>query len=492
MKKQTKRNFKILALTLSVMLMVSCIFIIGTSAEDSPSTGEFIAQSVVYGDKYQIAFIVDCTDADAEAGTVSLKYKWAGEETEKSAELFTGDKGTTDRAIFVTEGVAAYHLTREATATTYLNGTPVETKSYSIATFLYNKLFRDGFINAAESDANYADKLVYTSLITYGAASQTAHLETPGTLITDYKYVGITDGVLATDATNSGASTKTGGIYTYGSTVYPYAEGVAMWEITYTAIDAYGVKSTAKEVVPNGEAVAIKDNASFAPTTVSAGKYYDSFGGYDFASNTVTQLAESGKMGIYSAGGLLRLDDLGKADAGYVAIGTQIDGTLKAIVGSSTSWQPAAYGLIGSASDANCVVFETDIRIDIVKTPTSYSSSNHLFRFGLTTGYTDSSGTQGAADYCAIVPLAENDYRFINGNASVSISENEWFNLCIEYYKDSGTFVYYINGTEVSRINSTAGTAYKDAWLVMGAPNQGNNFEIKDSYVGAIDKTLAE
>ena len=262
-----------------------------------------------------------------------------------------------------------------------------------------------------------------------------------------------------------------------------------MWEITYTAIDAYGVKSTAKEVVPNGEAVVLKDNAIFTPVEHKAGDYFNAFGGFDFASNTVTELVDSGKMGYYSHG-YLRLDDLGMADAGYTAIATT-DGALKAIVGN-TSWHPAAYGLLGNTSDANCVVFETDIRFDIVATPSSYSTSNHLFRFGLTTGYTSSSGTQGAADYCAIVPLAENDYRFINGNASVSISENEWFNLCIEYYKDSGTFVYYINGTEVSRINSTAGTAYKDAWLVMGAPNQGNNFEIKDSYVGAIDKTLAE
>ncbi len=192
---KTTKITKALVLALSLVLLVGSAIGISVAAEATAtdSTAEISAQSIVHDDKIQIAFAIDATEDEVKAGVAYIEYYFDGDSANtKKAALYTA-AAYQGKAILVTEGLAAQDLTSVVTATSYLNGAAVETKTYSVVQFLLTKLYRD--IDSVE--AKYA--ALYESLIDYSAKAQ-AVFDPEEKSINDYylvwtedaKYDGVT------------------------------------------------------------------------------------------------------------------------------------------------------------------------------------------------------------------------------------------------------------------------------------------------------------
>ena len=159
---------KILVLALSLALLMTAAIGITASAEGEEvvdNRGDIYSTSIVHNDKIGIAIAVKATAEEIANNTVTVKYQWADEAEPKTATYFGAHETQEGYVWVVTEGVAAYDLAREATITSYLNENQVESGKYSVATFLYTKLYKDGVTGAAQE--------CYEALLAYGAASQT-------------------------------------------------------------------------------------------------------------------------------------------------------------------------------------------------------------------------------------------------------------------------------------------------------------------------------
>ena len=142
MKNRSITKFFVLALSL-VLFMTAVIGI--TAYAGNNDSGDIYSTTIVHDDKISLAIAVKATAEEIANGTVVVNYVWV-----------------------VTEGVAAYDLGLNATITSYVKSgddyVEVESGVYSVATFLYNKLYRDG----VEGEA----KACYEALLAYGATSQ--------------------------------------------------------------------------------------------------------------------------------------------------------------------------------------------------------------------------------------------------------------------------------------------------------------------------------
>ena len=161
---KTKNLAKILVLALSLVLLMTAVIGITASAEGEDDRGNIYSTSIVHNDKISIAIAVKATAEEIANNTVTVKYQWADEAEPKTATYFGTHENQEGYVWVVTEGVAAYDLAREATITSYLNEGLVESGKYSVATFLYNKLYIDGVTGAAQE--------CYETLLEYGATSQ--------------------------------------------------------------------------------------------------------------------------------------------------------------------------------------------------------------------------------------------------------------------------------------------------------------------------------
>lgn len=188
---------KILVLVLSLALIIGAAVGISAAAESETNTGSIDALSIVHGEKIQILVAVTANAED----NVSVSYAWAGEDAK--AAVITDEVTKEGCKVFVTEGVAAYDLAKVATITTYVDGEAVDTKTYSVAEFLYSMLYRDGFATSDdEQEAAAAD--CYEALLAYGAASQIHLGENADKLVTDATYVYTTVEGATVDGTHRG------------------------------------------------------------------------------------------------------------------------------------------------------------------------------------------------------------------------------------------------------------------------------------------------
>ena len=147
---KTTKITKVLVLALSLVLLVGSAIGISVAATEetttTDSTAKILAQSIVHDDKIQIAFAIDATVDEVKSGVAYVEYYFDDDSAnKKNAALYT-DAAYQDKAILVTEGLAAQDLTSVVTATSYLNGAAVETKTYSVVQFLLTKLYNgDGY-----------------------------------------------------------------------------------------------------------------------------------------------------------------------------------------------------------------------------------------------------------------------------------------------------------------------------------------------------------
>ena len=193
---------KILALALSLVLLVSSVFAVMTSAESDGGV-EILAQNIVYGEKVSIAYAVKADISDAISGNIGISYYWSDETAEEAKKAILLDTTIASNLydgkypVFVTEGVPAKELDKVAFAAITVGEVAGEfNHSYSAVQYLYTKLYKEGFAAKTEEDGlDFERKSLYENLLAYGASAQSVLIngkaeteEDKVTLVTNYKY----------------------------------------------------------------------------------------------------------------------------------------------------------------------------------------------------------------------------------------------------------------------------------------------------------------
>ncbi len=187
-----KNTFTKIALLVLSLALLACISF-AVSAEETSGEVKILAQNVIYNDNVSIVYAVDASIEDAKAGNVKVAYYWEGEETVYNAALLdttVQDNLYEGHPCFATTGVAPKALGKVAYATVYTGDAPAEDavwKSYSVAEYLYARLYKNGFVNKTEADGkDYNRKLLYQNLLEYAAQAQVIFNYNPDELVTDY------------------------------------------------------------------------------------------------------------------------------------------------------------------------------------------------------------------------------------------------------------------------------------------------------------------
>ncbi len=224
---KNKRTLKLLIAVLSLALLVGSALGLVASAESTDTTADIIAANIVYGDRVQLAFAVDTEVSNAE--NINLYYyigtpvKGSEPKIATRLEGKTYTEGGVSYPIYVTEGVPAKDIGDKfyafaAPAVGELPENP-DYMVYSVAEYLYSRLYNDGYIRKTVYDGKeYNRKRLYELLLEYGAQAQTVLVNDVSsgkaeTLVTDYVFVSVLGGTIgdtgATSALYEGATQVT-------------------------------------------------------------------------------------------------------------------------------------------------------------------------------------------------------------------------------------------------------------------------------------------
>lgn len=192
--------------------------------------------------------------------------------------------------------------------------------------------------------------------------------------------------------------------------------------------------------------------------TTGEGVYYNKVGGYEFNVTDIWKEidlnnASATKPFVWrSAGGTAgRYVHITKASAGdkysYIQIASQ--GTDKSLeYGQATSSSTASSIYLKSTeSNGNFYVFETDI---LIGTVSGLEDGDELLSFFLGTEHNKESTF---FENLKIIKARENQYSLAHSAEKVyaQMDASNWYNIALEYYYETNTAVYYVNGTEVGR-----------------------------------------
>ncbi|MBQ8583594.1 MAG: hypothetical protein IJ488_03175 [Clostridia bacterium] len=190
---KNSRASKLLILAFSLILLIGSALGIAISAEGE-NTYEIAKINISHGDRTYVLMAVDAPVADA--ASIEVKYSYGG--SDYVAEYDGTSTVVIDEVtypVFYTHGISPKDIGEDIIAEAHAKGavdyTPVE-YNVSIAEYLYNMLYAQGYVNATvDTDKNL--KALYEAHIAYGAAAQQALWndveDTDRTLITERSYV---------------------------------------------------------------------------------------------------------------------------------------------------------------------------------------------------------------------------------------------------------------------------------------------------------------
>lgn len=423
-----KRTIKAITVALAVMLLACSVFAFGASAntEEETNTVDILAQNLYYEDLVSVLYAVDVPLEDAENVTVQyyyasnpdVKYEAVLLDTTNPNYVCTvklDDNTEVKYPCFRTAGFAAHNFTDVVYAVAYTGDVaptnPVY-KEYSVAEYLYSRLYKDDFINKTEADGDdYTRKMHYENLMAYGETAQML-FDKEETLITDYSFVYFPekDGIL------NGITGKTSGLYakdTSFAVTYTGTANVAGWNVNGGDLIVEGKDAT---VTATGDLMSFVAVASTATPNIVMNP--------DSVVDTTIEWAED------PAGertdNVIHVTDPGTASE---------DGT---------NWATVGMEVLDASS--NVYVFESDIYI-----PTTYTAGPQLISFT----FMNSSEKPlsrffiGASD--TALNLRENNSS-VSGNQTVSevATTGTWFTLKIVLTNgDVPTTEVYINNVKV-------------------------------------------
>lgn len=430
---------RIISLVIALALIAGMIPAVVASAEEA-TTPEIISQNIEYNGYFGLMYAVDAATVKGGKVTVAVydaEMNKVGSYTKDKTEDITTAEGKTVTVYAITTApVAAKDMADVYYAkATDAEGNESELKRYSVGEYLYERLYANGVINAEEGTKDYNKKVFYENVLAMGASAQTvlvndkkAEGEAKEALVTDYKYVSVTGGVLADG--------YTAGIFEKGTTV----------TVNHTATAPEGKALTAWKSASNtytSASFALDDHAVIAPVYGNAVLDFE-VGGIpasvttSLTTGTAFCTTEGGKMCLY----------------------------LNTVKGGADS---VAFGLTAlSEPDYNTTVFETDFKLAHVGPSSSYFENFVL---------TDANGNIAYK------------FTFRHGDAGIQIndgSDNQqtviapkgtWISLRIEYtYVDENNVTintYVNNELKYSSTNFVGETAIKNVCVFKQTTDTG-------------------
>ena len=178
MKKSTK-IFSILLVSLITLISVVCVTAFATEAEATLDVT--LNKNICVSDKIQAMYAVKADEnITAENTTLTVYDKdpeaegaqvvWSGYGVEENLVQFGGDK----YIVFYTNRVALFGMAETFYVQFESDGVKSAVESYSVAEYLFDKLYKDDFVNKTEADGeDYSRKLFYEGLVQTGAAAYT-------------------------------------------------------------------------------------------------------------------------------------------------------------------------------------------------------------------------------------------------------------------------------------------------------------------------------
>jgi len=403
---------KIISAFITLSLLLCLAGGITVSAEESATAPEIISQNIEHGGYFAILYAIDADTVEGGRVTVSV-YDEAmtlkGSFTSTEVETIT-TAGGESRSVYV---VKTLPVAAKDMADVYY-AKPIDgagnvgaLKRYSVAEYLYERLYANGVVNAEEGTKAYNQKLFYEAILDMGAMAQTVLINdklaegaTPEVLVTDYRYVSVSGGVLADGYTS--------GIFEKGSTV--------TLSHTATAPEGQGLVGWASgSTVYTSASFELNEHAVLSPSYGSAV--------VDFENDKIPFAYE-----LNSTGASLYTTNQHGRKAAYLR--TYSDGA------DSITFTPT----VMAESDYNTVVFDTMIQL-MHNGPSTTYFQNFFF--------TDKDGNVA---YKFTLRHGDAGMQFNDGTNNeqlVIAAKNTWFNLRVEYtYVDENnvTVNTYVDG----------------------------------------------
>ena len=291
---------RIIAFLLALIISVGCTFGLTALANEADQSApeatkpQIISQNVMYGGDFSLMFAVKAASVSGDTVTLSV---YGEEPTESSEALWSktinASSATTDvkgiaSYVFTTPGVAAKDMDKNYYIVAESAGVKSEVKRYSVAEYLYERLYDDE-IAFGTSDLEIAQAKLYNSVLQVGKNAQMLLFNYDNdptndrtTFVTDLYYVTLrSDNVFGVNGTlNGGKYTTylmtadeiitlkagTNGKYTsYAWKVDYYTDGV---KTTSTVLGLSGIK-------PESHMIITPKSLALAPTV------------YDFESGSI-------------------------------------------------------------------------------------------------------------------------------------------------------------------------------------------------------------
>ena len=422
-----KRFTKIFVAVLALALLVGGVVGISAAAEENDQKW-VVSSNVSYADEIFPYFAIDATLA---ADPTNLKVTVDGEEAKLTAtnkDIY--GNGTVFAHVYVGTGVAPKDMAAELEIIVTYDDVVVEETTYSVAQYFYERLYKNGIVNATTA-SDLLKKELYIATLEYGAAAN-AHF-----------------------AEKTDAPSPTNFAYVWGDVETAFIELTegAAYPITVGAGETYTVTPYSLDGIGESEEIAESCNYELGGSMkitlnryVSDAVKFDELNWDEYVS-AYNKAADNITSGINN-GALVLTDNHGT------------------YTGPITIFEPTA-----SVDTPNAVVFETDLRM-VNESGTSafsiqflyavdtasktaymlecrYDAESKLFYVG------DKSSSTGSEAY--------NSGFYTNESEEVS-AIGEWVNVRVEYYSaidgegnESMRALTYINGELVLTSNNWYG-----------------------------------
>ena len=206
--KKTIKTFALLFAFLTIVVSAACVTSFAAEEETRDVT---IIKNIAVSDKIQGMYAIPVADGITEDNTVLNVYDknpaeegaavvWSGKGTKTAIQQFDGR----EFIVFYTNRVALYEIANVYYIQAEIDGVKSQVESYSVAEYLFERLYKDDFVNKASSDStDYSRKLFYEGLVKTGAGAHKAITNDAPKSIEDYVYVYVKEGTLANGSSSA-------------------------------------------------------------------------------------------------------------------------------------------------------------------------------------------------------------------------------------------------------------------------------------------------
>lgn len=489
------RIFKLLVLTLSLILVIGAS-VITTAAENEETTPTIISKNLEYGEKFAIMYAVDA--ATVAEGPVTLKvYAEAPAEGVAALRTYTSAapetieiKGVeTSAYVFITEGIAPKDMADEFYAqATDASGKVGAAVKYSVVEYLLERLYGGYDLEDTQIE-------LYKTAHAFGVAAQNRFAAGDAIRMNDYKYVRVVDGTV------NGVEK---GMFLAG-TPLTLSGNTFGWAAT-----AFADSSVTKI---NGSSYTVADNVLIAtrPADLTT-SYFTTQGALGEKTFDYTNKAFWALCVRNTSSGIPFIENTNAMNADLTSnkhadVDKSLEGGNHALkignVGGSHAIPQIQFTNLNSA-DKNCFVFETDIQFNIEATNQVTAAKQYFARISLL----DTFGDRVQSNTNGYMPTKnEGAYYFELGGAfdtetgtwtnvginGFNVENGKWYKMTVEYYKAENTMNLYFDGYLISSVSGLdAGFAPVAGVIQLQGQAYGSSIYVDNTYVGTVDKTLAE